>query len=34
MAKKPCKFCEQVRYGGLILVIMMLIGYGLLKAMT
>jgi hypothetical protein len=34
MSRKPCKFCQQVRYGGLMLAILLLIGYGLLKAMS
>lgn len=32
--KKPCRFCQTVRYGGLMMVILMLIGYGLMKAMS
>lgn len=34
MAKKPCKRCQQVRYSGFVIVIMMLLAYGLLKATT
>ncbi|TCS40809.1 hypothetical protein BCF53_108178 [Reinekea marinisedimentorum] len=33
MAKQPCRFCQQVRWGGLMVAIMILIGYGLMKAM-
>jgi len=34
MAKKPCKRCQQIRYGSLMVLILILIGYGLLKAMS
>lgn len=32
MAKKPCKRCQQVRYSGLVIVLILLLAYGLLKA--
>jgi hypothetical protein len=31
MAEKPCKRCQQVRYGSFLFVILLLLGYGLLK---
>lgn len=34
MADKPCKRCQQIRYGSLMAMILMLIGYGLLKALS
>ncbi|MFT4674683.1 MAG: hypothetical protein ACI9RY_000117 [Reinekea sp.] len=31
MARKPCKRCQQVRMGTLVLMVVVLIGYSLLK---
>ncbi|GEM_PF-1066275 len=32
MARKPCRRCQQVRMGTLVLMVFVLIGYGLLKS--
>jgi hypothetical protein len=34
MARKPCKRCQQVRYTGFVIVVLLLLGYGLLKAIA
>lgn len=34
MAKKPCKRCQQIRYSGFVIALMLLLSYGLLKTMT
>jgi hypothetical protein len=32
MANKKCPYCQCIRYGGLVVTMLLLIGYGLLKA--
>lgn len=34
MAKKPCRRCQQLRYTGFVLAALMLIGYGLMRALA
>lgn len=33
MAKRPCKRCQQIRLTGFVVVVLLLLAYGLMKAL-